>query len=252
MKETIYTIPVNDAFDSGDECPFCYLERESEQRTIRYVLGPGASYMEPDVRSATDAAGFCRSHYQKMYDFGNTLGCALMMQTYYDRMMEELNEQLEAFEMPDKRPILSVRKQIGAKLPLVEWLQKKQEPCFICGRIRDNQKRYFSTFFVLIKDPEFRNKVERSKGFCLHHFGQLLDCAQEELPNSQREWFYDTVTELMKTNISRVKEDIDWFVQKHDYRQASAPWKNSTDAVPRGMQKLRGGHPSDKPYKTDF
>lgn len=167
-------------------------------------------------------------------------------------MMEELNEQLEAFEMPDKRPILSVRKQKGAKLPLVEWLQKKQEPCFICGRIRDNQKRYFSTFFVLIKDPEFRNKVERSKGFCLHHFGQLLDCAQEELPNSQREWFYDTVTELMKTNISRVKEDIDWFVQKHDYRQASAPWKNSTDAVPRGMQKLRGGHPSDKPYKTDF
>ena len=100
--------------------------------------------------------------------------------------------------------------------------------------------------------PEFREKVERSKGFCLHHFGRLLDYARDDLPNNQREWFYETVMDLMKTNIGRVKEDIDWFVQKHDYRYAGAPWKNATDAVPRGMQKLRGGHPSDKPYKTDF
>ena len=71
MREKIQTIPVNEAFDSGDECPFCYLEREVEQRVIRYVLGPGASYMEPDVRAATDSAGFCRSHYQKMHDYGN-------------------------------------------------------------------------------------------------------------------------------------------------------------------------------------
>ena len=252
MKETIHTIPVNEAFDSGDECPFCYLERAVEQRAIRYILGPGASYMEPDVRAVTDDVGFCRSHYQKMYDYGNALGNALMMQTYYAKMMDELSRQLDDFEMPDKRSLLPMRKQKETKLPLLEWLQKKQATCYVCNRIEENQKRYLETFFVLIKEHAFREKVERSKGFCMHHFGQLLDCAREDLPNSQREWFYETVVELMKTHIGRVKEDIDWFVQKHDYRYAGAPWKNATDAVPRGMQKLRGGHPSDKPYKTDF
>ena len=252
MKEKIHTIPVNEAFESGDECPFCYLERAVEQRAIRYILGPGASYMEPDVRATTDDVGFCRSHYQKMYDYGNALGNALMMQTYYAKMMDELSRQLDDFEMPDKRSLLPMRKQKETKLPLLEWLQKKQATCYICNRIEENQKRYLETFFVLIKEHEFREKVERSKGFCMHHFGQLLDCAREDLPNSQREWFYETVVELMKTHIDRVKEDIDWFVQKHDYRYAGAPWKNATDAVPRGMQKLRGGHPSDKPYKTDF
>lgn len=252
MKEKIHTIPVNEAFDSGDECPFCYLERAVEQRAIRYILGPGASYMEPDVRATTDDVGFCRSHYQKMYDYGNALGNALMMQTYYAKMMDELSRQLDDFEMPDKRSLLPMRKQKETKLPLLEWLQKKQATCYICNRIEENQKRYLETFFVLIKEHEFREKVERSKGFCMHHFGQLLDCARDDLPNSQREWFYETVVELMKTHIDRVKEDIDWFVQKHDYRYAGAPWKNATDAVPRGMQKLRGGHPSDKPYKTDF
>ena len=66
MKEQIDTIPVNDAFAAEDECPFCWLERKAEQSTIRYVAGPGASYMEPDVRAATDKAGFCATHMEKL------------------------------------------------------------------------------------------------------------------------------------------------------------------------------------------
>ena len=73
MREKIHTIPVNDAMLSGDECSFCYLERETEQRVLKYVLGPGASYMEPDVRGATDKEGFCGQHLKKMYDYGNSL-----------------------------------------------------------------------------------------------------------------------------------------------------------------------------------
>ena len=51
MREKIDTVPLTEAFSSGDECPFCYLERLAEQRTIRYVLGSGASYMEPEIRA---------------------------------------------------------------------------------------------------------------------------------------------------------------------------------------------------------
>ena len=165
MKEKIHTIPVNEAFDSGDECPFCHLERAVEQRAIRYILGPGASYMEPDVRAATDDVGFCRSHYQKMYDYGNALGNALMMQTYYAKMMDELSRQLDDFEMPDKRSLLPMRKQKETKLPLLEWLQKKQATCYICNRIEENQKRYLETFFVLIKEHEFRERWKDRKVF---------------------------------------------------------------------------------------
>ncbi|MDE7046712.1 MAG: hypothetical protein K2P25_01800, partial [Lachnospiraceae bacterium] len=27
MKEKLYTIPLNDAVNAGDECPFCNIER---------------------------------------------------------------------------------------------------------------------------------------------------------------------------------------------------------------------------------
>ena len=250
MRERIDTIPLTDAFSSGDECPLCYLERQAEQRVIRYVLGSGASYMEPDVRGATDAAGFCRVHYEKMYTYGNMLGNALIIQTYMACLMEEFADLKENFTLPEKRPLIGKRKD--APPEMLTWLQKKNSSCFICNRIQENMDRYYGTFFAMIKDPEFRSLVENSKGFCMRHFQELLEKAQNQLPNSQREWFYPAVLKLMEENILRMKLDLDWFVKKHDYTHAGEPWYNSQDAVSRAMQKMKGGHPADKPYKTDF
>ena len=136
--------------------------------------------------------------------------------------------------------------------PLPPWTREKQDRCYVCARIDYNMTRYFETFFAMLKDPEFRGLVESSKGFCMHHFAQLMEQSREKLPNNQREWFYPAVLKLMEENLYRMKEDLDWFVKKHDYTMAGEPWKNSTDAVPRAMQKMKGGHPADKPYTTDF
>ena len=249
MKEHLDTIPVHEAFETDCECPFCALERTVEQKAIRYALGPAASYMEPDVRAATDAAGYCRNHYKKMYDYGNSLGSALMMQTHMVGLQKELDLQATAFEFPEKKGLFS--KKQTEELPILQWLKRKNSTCFLCSKVNYNMNRYYATFFHLIKDAEFRAKVEGTKGFCMHHFEKLLEKAQEHLPNGQIEWFYRTVLALMKENLARVQGDLDWFIDKFDYRNASAPWKNSKDAVSRSMQKLKGGYPADNPYKMD-
>ena len=251
MREQIDTIPVNEAFASGDECPFCYLERQAEQRAIRYTVGPGASYMEPEVRGTTDRLGFCRSHMQKLYDYGNALGNALILQTYYVGMLRELDGQLADFEIPAKKPLLSLKKKesTGAVNALLEWAKEKNASCYLCDKLAYNMARYYTTFFYLVKDEEFRAKAEQCKGFCLRHFVQLMEKAEKELPNAQREWFYTTIPGLMRENLARVQADLDWFIEKFDYRNASADWKNSRDAVPRAMQKLQGLHPADPPYQ---
>ena len=249
MREQIDTIPVSEAFETEGECPFCHLERQVEQKAIRYAFGPGASYMEPDVRGATDKMGFCRAHYKKCYDYGNALGNALVMQTYMVGLQKELEAQLDDFVMPDKKGLFSRKQQ--EELPLLAWAKKKNSTCFLCNKIDYNMNRYYATFFHLTKEPEFRAKVESGKGFCMHHFAQLLEAAREHLPNNQIEWFYNTVNRLMKENLARVQGDLDWFIAKYDYRNASAPWKESKDAVSRAMQKLKGGYPADKPFKQD-
>ena len=62
MKEQLYTIPLMDAFRAGDECPFCYIERDVEQNALDFVLGPQAAYMQDHVRAEPALMGFCRKH----------------------------------------------------------------------------------------------------------------------------------------------------------------------------------------------
>lgn len=249
MKEHIDTIPVIEAFNAQQECPFCYLERQAEQKAIRYIIGPGASYMEPDVRAATDGRGFCREHYKKLYDYGNHLGNALIMQTYYVGLLQELEQQAEAFTMPEKKGLFS--KKSTEQLPMAAWASTKNSTCFLCDKVAYNMQRYYATFFHLIGQEEFRQKVESGKGFCMHHFAKLLEVAPKYLKSAQQAWFYTTVIRLMKENIARVQGDLDWFIEKFDYRNASADWRNSRDAVSRSMGKLKGGYVADPPYKQD-
>ena len=247
MKEQIHTIPISDAFASGDECPFCYIEWEAEQRLLRYTLGAGASYMEPEVREVTNRYGFCRGHYQKMFDFSNALGNALIMQSYMAGLIEEMQYVRKEQRIPGKRGLL--RKKEQETDPLLTWAKQKQSTCYICDRLEETMDRSYSTFFSMLKEADFRRSVEGCKGFCMEHFTQLLEQAQAKLPDKHHDWFYATVPELMQHNLERVKEDLDWFAAKFDYRNASADWKNSKDAVQRSMQKLRGGYPADPPYR---
>ena len=250
MKEQIHTIPVNEAFEAGDECPFCFLERKAEQSAIRYVAGNGASYMEPDVREATAQKGFCRHHMKLLYDYGNTLGNALMLQTHMGGVVEAIRAERENFKAPGKKGLFAKKKPVQEET-LSQRMMQIVDSCYICDKMDYNMERYLATFFVLIREAEFRKKVEGSKGFCLRHFAMLMEAAESQLSKDQRDWFYDTVFSLMEENMTRVKEDLDWFIAKHDYRNASAGWKNSQDAVPRTMQKLEGLYPADPIYRKD-
>lgn len=250
MKEKIYTIPVNEGFEADDECPFCFMERAVEHSAIRHVAGPGASYMEPDMRARTDAVGFCREHMKKLYDYGNALGSALILQTHMAGLLEEFEIAAEEFEMPPKRGLFSGKKSVSAQDAYWKRLNERVCSCYLCDKIEYNMQRYFETFFWMIKDEEFREKLENSKGFCLRHFAKMLEMAEMELPNSQREWFYTTVFPLMKKNLFRVKADLDWLVAKHDYRNANKPLGAAADSLQRTMQKLEGIYPADPPYKN--
>lgn len=251
MKEQLYTIPLNDAVNAGDECPFCYIERNIEQDLLDFVLGSGSSYMEADIREMTDKAGFCRAHFQKMFDYGNTLGNAWILKTHYMQMIGEMQKTFEGFKPGKIRLKKKLREEKANGNPIGMWVQKKEESCYICNQYEKTYARYLDTFFYMFKqDQAFRDKIKNSKGFCLPHFGDL--CASDMvLSEKDRDAFYACVIPLMEENMKRVAEDVAWMVEKFDYRNKDADWKNSKDAIQRGMQKLKGGYPADPAYKMN-
>ena len=252
MKEQLYTIPLNDAVNAGDECPFCYIERSIEQDLLDFVLGSGSSYMEADIREMTDKAGFCRTHFQKMFDYGNTLGNAWILKTHYLQMIKEMHKTFESFKPGKIRLKMKFREQNANGNPIGMWVRQKEESCYICNQFKETYARYLNTFFYLLKqDQTFYDKIKASKGFCLPHFGDLCTAADTALNEKERDSFYACVMPLMEENLKRVAEDVAWMVEKFDYRNKDADWKNSKDAIQRGMQKLKGGYPADSAYKMN-
>ncbi len=232
MKEQLYTIPVNDAFQSDSECPLCKMKKELEQNAIEYTLGP--SYMEDDNRAMTDEAGFCEKHIQDLYQQKNRLGLALILSTHMAKVTKDL-QKLSKENVSTGKSILKKKNETTGLGSYVSDLEKN---CFICSRINNTFERYIDTIFHLYKkDASFSDKIKNSKGFCTYHYALLFDRASDFLSKEQLNSFISDINHAYFSNMERMQEDIEWFINKFDYRYQNEPWKNSKDALPRAVLK---------------
>ena len=256
MKEQLYTIPLMDALRADEECPFCFIRRNLEQHAIDFTLGPGASYMEDDIRAQTDKAGFCREHYRQMFVYGNRLGSALIMETHLKKMSTELKKQMDHYSSGSKPSLVGRLRRTGGpgeteKNNVSAWISWQLGSCYICEQINQNYERYLATFFDLFKknESEFIDLLTKAKGYCIPHFGDLLESAQRYLNEKEQKRLREILFPQMENSLERMIGDVDWFQKKFDYRFKDAEWKNSKDAVQRAMQMAGSGYPADPPYE---
>ncbi|MBQ2320884.1 MAG: hypothetical protein II374_06030 [Lachnospiraceae bacterium] len=230
MKEQLYTIPVNDAFETDCECPLCLMHSQLEKDAIDFTLGP--SYMEDDIRMETDKIGFCSHHMKQMYKNQNRLGVALMLHTHMKKTISTI-EKMSKSSSPAKKSLFSKKESSDIQ----KYTEDLSHSCFICNRIDGVFKRYIATIIHCYKhDSDFPAKFEKSKGFCTTHYGMLYDAAGS-LGSSDQQKFIEALNNIYLTNMKRVADDLEWFIDKFDYRNEDKPWKNSKDAIPRSIIK---------------
>lgn len=242
MKEQLYTIPVNDAFDSDCECPLCKMKRDLELNAIEYTLGP--SYMEDDNRAMTDETGFCEKHIGELYQQKNRLGLALILSTHMAKVTKDLQTLSK-----DGGTSKSLFKKKSENTSVGNYVDKLSYSCFICNRVNQTFQRYIDTIFHLYKkDSDFQKKINNCKGFCTYHYGELFDKAGDFLSDKLLDSFLTDLNTVYFKNMERMQEDIEWFINKFDYRFQNEPWKNSKDALPRAITKT---HSTITPDQTD-
>lgn len=228
MKETIYTIPVSEAFGEKKGCPMCSLYDMLESREIEAITG--AAMMEPDVRIETNRLGFCRDHLHQMFGAKNRLSLALVLETH-------LKETLGLLD-PDKLP------KRGALEAAGERLMKVDSTCYVCGRIEGHLGKITQVILHLWRtEPDFRRLFLEQPGFCLPHFGRLLQAAGKELPKKERPAFLEDALTVQRRYMGELIGDVEWFCKKFDYRYEKEDWKNSKDAVERAVGMLTSRKP---------
>lgn len=253
MKERIYTIPINEAFDQDSECPLCICETKLEDDALRYFVGP--AMMEPDCRIETNKTGFCADHFNKLYHLQkDRLPLALVIDTHLTEQIIELEKIYKKHEKGLKNlyekgalealpETIKGRNSIAGKAidEIADKLKKLKNTCAVCDKMGNNMDRLIdNTLYLYKKESEFKRKFLNSKGFCLKHLEALLDKAREIFSPVVQAEFLVNLFSLELKELSRVQEDVNYFTKMFDYRNAGADWKNSRDAVPRSIEKIAG------------
>lgn len=256
LKERIYTIPVSEAFRENCECPMCQLEKKLEDDALEYTLGP--SMMEPDSRIETNEKGFCNRHFTKLYNKQkNRLALGLVIDTHlmeqngilkkmYEKSLPIIKKEAEsgAFEKIVRGIKKSRKSTEEFVISMIDKLSRMEKTCTICEKISRNMDKFTDVIlYLFFKEKDFRELFMGKKGFCLPHLKMLLQGTLKYLTPGQRSEFVITLMSMELLHLDRIKEEVNWFTQKFDYKNQNAPWNNSQDAIPRSIEKICG--PSD-------
>ena len=227
MEEKIYTIPVTQAFEKKDGCPFCRLRRELEDTERDLIMG--ASMMEPDIRIKTNELGFCRRHYDKMLEMNNRLSLALMLESH----LGELSDKVAIC----KRSVFGKDNSQKA----ASEMKKLNSSCYICERV---DEKYFKMVLTAVllweKERSFRDLLSAQPYFCLPHASLFIEKAKIRLDKKTYPLFIEALDKVQSAYMQSLKEDVSWFCKKFDYRYDSEPWGNAKDSVERAVKFLEG------------
>ena len=216
MRESIYTIPLNDVFGEQDGCPICRMRKMLEGRCIEYIMG--AAMMEPDVRVETNRWGFCGEHLSAMLKQKNRLSLALMLETHLD-------ELLSGYMPPSGKK--------GQESPA--------HTCFVCREIDTAvQKLLENTARTAVKDPDFAALLADQPYYCFTHYEALCDTFRAVLPKKAAALLIQKVTACERSYFQSLRDDVHAFTTTFDYRSTQADRENERvkTAVERAVHAL--------------
>ena len=125
--------------------------------------------------------------------------------------------------------------------PITDYINNIEGSCYVCDRVENIFKRYITTVIhCYTHDDDFKKKFNKSNGLCTKHYGMLYEEAQKTLSSSKLNEFISDLNTLYIDNFKRVTDDLEWFIDKFDYKNENEPWKNSKDAIQRSVLKTNG------------
>lgn len=229
MKETICTIPINDIFMPKDGCPICRMEKMLEEQYVKFITGD--AMMEPNIRIETNKKGFCHRHFTQMFESGQKLPNALILESH-------LQEIIDNF-MPKKLKGKPDKKQL-------EGLKTELDSCYVCDRIQWDMRHFMATIFVeWAKGEEFRKLYNEQPFICLKHYSFIMETAVAKggMPSKYLADFHAETAALTKNYLESLKTDITHFCSMFDYRSKGQEWGTSKDSIERSIEFLTGEKP---------
>lgn len=212
---------IKEKFAGGHECPLCEIEAVAEEQFLHEFLNDAV--MEDNTRVKVGEKGFCDKHFDMLFNRQNKLSVALQTDTRTQQIA----------------PLFCEVKSAGAAKKQAEKIEKAFSTCAICDILNDSMVKYYKTVAQLfVREKGFLKTLLSCKGFCLKHYAQLLRYSSEA--GFATKEYLSVLSSVQSRNFKRVREDLNKFCLKHDYRNANEPLGEAETALPRMRIKLYG------------
>lgn len=238
MEEKIYTIPINEAFESDCSCPMCLIEKRLEDEAVEYALG--AAMMEPDYRIESNEKGYCRRHFSQMRKSPNKLSLALVLETHLDEVIRKLGENEKAVSSLNKHGLFKKNVLADVTKSISDILDDTEHRCVVCDKVNSTMNRYCSVLLYMWKKDEAFRKKFSERGICLRHSRMLFDFAEKELSGTYAKEFVKILFEKQQQELIKRRELVHKFTLKFDYRCRDMELGEARTAVTDAIEKLCG------------
>ena len=171
----------------------------------------------------------------------NKLSLALVLDTHLDQMRIALSEYEKKANSLTKGGLFKKGNVEHFSEKLSFDLNQKAHSCVVCDKVTHTMSRYVDVLLELYQnEPEFLNKFQNAKGFCLPHLTTLTEAAAKKYSNDKAVDFIVPLIKKQSEELFRLQEDIHKFTLKFDYRNADMDWGTAKDAPLRTIEKLSG------------
>lgn len=208
-----------EAFETAAHCALCEMRRQSTQRHLGSLLYE--SVTDPDLRSRLVASrGFCSAHAEMLLACGDGLGTAILYR-------DQVEEALTFLRHLNRR-----RRGVAGSRASAAW--RRHAPCPICEQEEAADALRVGTLLKHLDDAALRAALESSPGLCVPHLLRAVDGARD---TEKRHYLLD----LHESQLLRLRDELDTFVRKQDYRHMQEERGTDADSWRRAPRMLLGG-----------
>jgi hypothetical protein len=219
MKYHISTGLIVEKFNEDHVCPLCEIKNIVENGLVYEFLNDAV--MEDNTRILVNKTGFCAHHFDLLFSNKNKLSLALQVSTRTDKMLDLFNPS-----------VLSPKKK-------ADQIDGSIKSCVICNLIEESMVKYYKTVAQMYyNEPDFYKTLIKTKGFCVHHFAELL--RYSNYAKKYKKEYVDMLYNVQKRSFEGLKTDLNEFCYSHDYRKTKLPASVAEEALKNIRIKLYG------------
>ncbi len=213
-------------------CPVCRRVRDESHHHLESLLYEQVT--DPDTRRDIRAAwGLCNWHTWMLLEVDDSLfGASIIYEDLLGLVLRRLGRHRDGSPRARFGAWLAARGW-GRRLPRIVELYRRRRICPVCAVATDTGCRCLLAMLKFVDDPELQLAYARSEGLCLPHTLQAIELGggtselRALLDRTHQKW-------------AKLREDLETFVRKHDYRNREPFTEAETASYMRAFEMLAG------------